>query len=141
MKKIEKKSMGYRLRFARNQAGLRQQSLADKLEISKRTLINWEQNQSAPSDPMVNKIAKITSCCPDQLLGFFPIESLENENKRLQKELLEAKDKIIALLEADCHEEIEEEDGKGEGRSKTGGASNNGSKPRNPIPQSRPVPI
>ena len=120
MNKVDRFSLGYRLRFARETANLKQQDLADKLDISKRTLINWEKNKSAPSDPVVNKIAEIASCsAKDLLLGpaiteRMSREGIEDENIRLQKELLETQRKVIKLLEekGDCWQKSKISNGK-----------------------------
>ncbi len=96
MKKVEKNTVGYRIRFARELARLGQQKMADNLRISKRTLINWEQNKSIPRDPMVDEIAQMTSCsASDILLG--PLLGAGNKTKQQERDLIGAENSVISL--------------------------------------------
>ena len=68
MKNIEKNSLGYKIRYARDYARLTQAELAGRMGVSKRTVIKWEQNETTPKPPMVKEIAGITQTSSDWLL-------------------------------------------------------------------------
>lgn len=56
------------LKLLREKRKLTQNELAEKLQVSKITVSQWEQGRREPSLKMVIKIAKILSCSCDELL-------------------------------------------------------------------------
>ena len=86
MKKIEENSIGSRLKFARQKARLNQQFIADRLGVSKRTYIKYEQNESPIKKPMVKEVAEICEVSSDWLLtGQEPISGQNQESPRQQQ--------------------------------------------------------
>lgn len=61
--------IGERLKEIRNDSGDTQQTLADKLNVSKFTIQSWEQGKSSPGNEMLIKICKLYDVSADFLLG------------------------------------------------------------------------
>lgn len=60
---------GERLRMVREEVGLTQKLLADKLYVSQQSVWKWEMNKSSPNPETVAKIAEICEVSTDYLLG------------------------------------------------------------------------
>lgn len=58
--------MGFRAR--RDELGLRQDWVADKLGITPSALSMWERGKAIPRALMLIKIAKLYQCTPEELL-------------------------------------------------------------------------
>ncbi|PKM74996.1 MAG: transcriptional regulator [Firmicutes bacterium HGW-Firmicutes-17] len=63
------KTIGSKIKFLRARAGLNQKELAEKLNIAKSTMSQYESNQRVPSDDLKVEIAKIFNVSTDYLLG------------------------------------------------------------------------
>ena len=61
--------LGYRIRELRVSFGWNQVELAKKLNISKQTVSNWENENIQPSVEMLVQVAKIFRVSTDYLLG------------------------------------------------------------------------
>lgn len=74
--------IGNRIKEARTKKGLSQEALAEKIGISKRTLINYEKNEQEPTVTTIINIAKF--CTTDELwLLTGKNENIENINNEL----------------------------------------------------------
>lgn len=67
-KKGENCMLGDRIKALRMAQKLSQVELAQKLNISKQSVSNWENNNILPSVEMVKKLATFFSCSTDYLL-------------------------------------------------------------------------
>ena len=87
--------IGGRLAEVRKDHGDTQQTLADKLNVTKHTVSSWEQEKSEPYHEMLIKICKLYGVSSDYLLGLSNIdpayvknraETLSKEDQALMKE-------------------------------------------------------
>lgn len=62
--------MAIHLKAARVNAGLTQEEAAERLEIGKRTLINYEQYKTIPSIEMAKKISSLYGLTVDDIIFF-----------------------------------------------------------------------
>lgn len=58
-----------RLKSLRQQAGLSQRALAEKLFVSQQAVARWETDKATPNPEMLAKIAEILNISVDELLG------------------------------------------------------------------------
>lgn len=58
-----------RLKDKRNSSGLTQEDLAQKLNVTRQTISNWENGKRLPDIVMLNKIAKLYEISLDELCG------------------------------------------------------------------------
>ena len=88
--------IGERLAEVRKDHGDTQQSLADKLNVTKFTVSNWEQEKSEPYHEVLVRICKLYNVSSDYLLGLSNVDpayvrnrsdSLSPEDQQLLKEL------------------------------------------------------
>lgn len=72
-----------RLRFIRKKRGLTQPGLAEKVNTTKATISNYENNHSTPSNDMLIQLAKALNTTTDYLLGSSnnPTRDIERENE------------------------------------------------------------
>lgn len=94
-----------RLKEAREKAGLTLEELSKKLNISKRTLQNYESNKNEPTVSVVSKIAK--SCFEDEIYLLTGSKDIEiNYEKEILKILnsatKEEKAYIYHLIKVEC---------------------------------------
>lgn len=66
----------------RNNMGMTQKMLADKLQIAQSTVAMWETGENAPRTMMLPKIAKVLDCTVDELLQEEPGEEGNNESSK-----------------------------------------------------------
>jgi len=59
----------YQIRYLRQSKGLSQVQLADKLDVSKQSVSNWENDNIMPSIDMLVKIADFFNVSTDYILG------------------------------------------------------------------------
>lgn len=71
--------LGLRIRELRTSFGWSQVELADKLNISKQTVSNWENDNIQPSIEMLMRVAKVFQVSTDYLLGLEEIPRLSIE--------------------------------------------------------------
>ena len=62
-------ALGERLRAARINAGLSQQKVAERLEVTPQSVRNWESGRNEPSDEALEKVAALYGILPSQLTG------------------------------------------------------------------------
>ena len=58
-----------RLKSLRQQAGLSQRALAERLFVSQQAVARWETDKATPNPEMLAKIAEILNISVDELLG------------------------------------------------------------------------
>ena len=80
--------IGERLADIRKDHGDTRQTLADKLQVSKFTVSNWEQEKSEPYHEMLIKICRLYGISSDYLLGLSNIDPayVKNRSEMLSKE-------------------------------------------------------
>jgi transcriptional regulator with XRE-family HTH domain len=61
--------IGERIRLLRTSRNLSQVELAKKLNVSKQSVSNWENNNILPSVEIVTQLAIFFSCSTDYILG------------------------------------------------------------------------
>lgn len=71
--------LGLRIRELRTSFGWSQVELAEKLNVSKQTVSNWENDNIQPSIEMLVRVAKIFRVSTDYLLGLDEIPRLNIE--------------------------------------------------------------
>ena len=59
--------MALSLRAARVNAGYTQKEAANLLKVSNKTLSSWEQGNSYPKPPMINKICELYNLAYDEI--------------------------------------------------------------------------
>lgn len=57
----------FSLKAHRVNAGLSQESAAEKLSVSTSTLANWESGKSYPKQPNIEKLCKLYNCTYDAI--------------------------------------------------------------------------
>ncbi|HWA52341.1 MAG TPA: helix-turn-helix transcriptional regulator [Patescibacteria group bacterium] len=82
--------LGKKIKTARVLVGLSQKELAEKLNLSEKTISAYEKGRATPPSPTLQRIANATN----QYLQFFS----ENEGKDKTDEILEKLDIIIQEL-------------------------------------------
>ena len=65
---MEKKTMGSFIAVLRKSMGLTQKQLADKLNVSDKTISHWERDESAPDLSLIPVLAEIFGVTCDELL-------------------------------------------------------------------------
>lgn len=93
------------LRGLREAAGLSQRELAKRIGVHHTNVQYWENTGAIPRADLVQSIADVLSCSPEQLLGQTPKRKTAQGSK--MKQLFEAamklprrqQDKIVAILE------------------------------------------
>lgn len=84
---MEKKTMGSFMAALRKANGLTQQQVADKLNVSNKTISKWECNDGYPEISMLPVIAELYSVTVDELLrGERIIKTYGAENKDIKSE-------------------------------------------------------
>ena len=73
-------SIGRKIREKRRELGFSQESLAQKLNVTQRTIVRWEQDEALPRPDSLNKLADIFGIT---IKYFFDIE----DNSSLVEEL------------------------------------------------------
>ena len=99
---------GVRLHSLREQAGLSQQQMADKLSIPQRTYAYWEREPVALRAEQINSLAKVLNASPDFLLGFseqknrspYPIGKARQVFEKVSKLPRKQQTKILEVVEA-----------------------------------------
>ena len=90
--------IGERLAEVRKDHGDTQQTLADKLNVTKYTVSSWEQEKSEPNHEMLVRTCRMYGVASDYLLGLSDLdpvyfsrrmESLSSEDQALMKEVKE----------------------------------------------------
>ena len=94
-----------RLIKLRKLAGLSQEEVADKLEVTRQTVSKWETGQSSPDLDKVLPLCSLYNVTPDELLHEGGTEEVEKEmaknnyeRSEEQTERIVAKKKLIGIL-------------------------------------------
>ncbi len=74
--------IGERLAELRNDHGDTQQSLGDRLNVTKFTISNWEQGKSEPSHEFLVKICRLYNVSADYLLGISDVDPAYVQRRR-----------------------------------------------------------
>lgn len=82
-------TIGERIKILRQQKGLRQKELADKIDVGKSTVCNWEYSINEPNPSQRQKLCKFFKISEAELFGAPKLE--------LSSEILEALQDPIAL--------------------------------------------
>lgn len=77
--------IGERLAEVRKDHGDTQQDLADKLNVTKFTISNWEQEKSVPSHELLVKVCQLYGVSADYLLGISDIDPAYAQRRRLEQ--------------------------------------------------------
>ena len=75
---MDKKSMGTFLTDLRKEKGLTQQEVAEKLNVSNKTISKWERDEGYPEITMLPEIAKFYEITTDELLQGAKNEKLQD---------------------------------------------------------------
>ena len=62
-------NLGNNISSLRKAKGLSQESLAEKLNVSRQTISNWEQGQTSPNPEQLLLLSKVLEKSTDELLG------------------------------------------------------------------------
>ena len=82
------RTLGQTITFYRERLGLSQKELAQKLNIGKSTMSQYESDERRPSDEIKLQLCDIFSISLDELLGRkFPVQHTINDNKKIPKDL------------------------------------------------------
>ena len=97
---MEKKTMGSFMAALRKANGLTQQQVADKLNVSNKTISKWECDEGYPEITMLPAIAEIYSVTVDELLRG---EKITKEYYDAPKNDGKAKKLMMHLFHIVCH--------------------------------------
>ena len=61
--------IGNNIKRIRTARGMRQSDMADKLNVSSKTVSSWEVNRTEPNMGMIEQIAKVLNCSKSDLIG------------------------------------------------------------------------
>lgn len=67
--------VGENIKRIRLKRGFTQAQIADKLNISEKTMSSWEVNRTEPNMGNIEMLAKVLSCQKSELLGDSPISN------------------------------------------------------------------
>lgn len=65
----EEKSVGKRIKEFRESAGMSVSGIAEKLDVSRQTVINWEKEKTVPSTELLCRLCILFGISLDQLIG------------------------------------------------------------------------
>jgi transcriptional regulator with XRE-family HTH domain len=91
--------IGKTIKELRNKHNLSQRQLAEKLEISKHTLIKYEYDQHEPSFKTLIKIAEIFNVSPNYLFGYSN-DKMEQIDKIMRDNDIYFTDEKLAMAKA-----------------------------------------
>lgn len=80
-------NLGNNLFNARKKAGLSQESVAEKLGVSRQTISKWETNETIPDIYQSKKLARLYNLSLDDLIEFdFDLKEIEETIKKVDDE-------------------------------------------------------
>lgn len=85
--------LGKQIKRMRTAAGISQQEMANRLEVSKQSVCNWENGNIVPSIKILRKICQMFSCSADYLLEL-------SDEKHMVLDVSELTDKQVAHISA-----------------------------------------
>ena len=77
--------IGERLAEVRKDYGHTQQDLAERLNVTKFTVSNWEQEKSEPSQELLVAICRLYNVSADYLLGLSSVDPVYVQRRRLER--------------------------------------------------------
>lgn len=94
--------IGKNIRTIRERRGLTQSDLADKLQISDKTVSSWEVGRTEPGIAMIDRLAAVLRCAKAELIGDVLVLSYsEKEYLEKYRALDETqKEMILASIDA-----------------------------------------
>ena len=92
---MEKKTIGSFLSALRKANGMTQQEVADKLNVSNKTVSKWERDEGCPEIMMLPAIAELYSVTVDEILRGERITKSESEERKNEK----SEERIKYLME------------------------------------------
>lgn len=105
-------NVGKNIKSYRKSAGLSQCELAERLNVSNRTISSWEIDRTKPSIDDVNKMVKIFGCTIDDIVST-TIEEISDQERTILSQYRLAddatKDMIVRLLAFAVSEEKKNE--------------------------------
>ena len=90
--------LGDQIRNIRVANKMSQVELARRLEISKQSVSNWENNNIRPSIEMLKKICQVFSCSSDYLLELSTDKKVHIETENMTMEQLASVRQIVTEL-------------------------------------------
>lgn len=110
-------TFGQRIKKLRNEAGLTQKELADKINVSFQTVSKWESDLNEPDINNIKQLAKVFGCSVELLFDEAEAEpeaeqeESEQEEKRVEPEpeVLEPEKEEPVLSQIDPNTELEKE--------------------------------
>lgn len=90
--------IGNNIKRIRTARGMRQSDMADKLNVSSKTVSSWEVNRTEPNMGMIEQIAKVLNCSKSDLIGDDGVTETyytNPETARLAQELFDNPDMRI----------------------------------------------
>lgn len=82
-----KYEIGGRIRLYRKQSGLTQEQLAQKIDVTKSRVSNWEQGINRPDADIIGKICRALNVSPSNLLD---VHLSDDELTQHEKEVITA---------------------------------------------------
>lgn len=98
-------NFGNKVKILRKEMNMTQTELADKLNIGKTTVSNYETNYSTPDNDMLLKLSSVFNVSVDYLLGNSDIKNPYNT-----EENVESKNIDLWLSKTDGYKELPDED-------------------------------
>ena len=89
------KTFGQKLKTLRKKAGLTQEKLAEKLELSYMTIRRWEANKIIPRIDEIKKICEAQNCSEEELLS----EKKENDEWIVEVKFAKTKKEVFDLAQ------------------------------------------
>ena len=105
------KGLGQNIKYYRKKCNLLQSELADKLQVSNKTISSWEIDRTEPNMEMVEKMCNVFNCTRSELvLGensekdfILEIAMSADRQKRIEKLPPEGKQELNQLIEYVLH--------------------------------------
>lgn len=80
------KKLGEKIWRLREEKGLSQEALAERLEVSRQTVSNWENDRATPDAYKLKQLCEVLGVSADKLLETAERDQLGEENPELPKE-------------------------------------------------------
>jgi len=80
--------IGKNIRRIREERGLTQKELAEKMNLRQATLSSWEIGRTEPSSSHINQLCKILGCKHDDIFGFLVIDIEDSKDIDSMKDRL-----------------------------------------------------
>lgn len=98
------KTIGERIKFVRKKKPMTQSFLADLLGVDRRTIINWESNETEPSREMIERLADVLGTSKDYIMyGTNNIKKIPVFGKVAAGIPLEAIEEVLDYEEIPAH--------------------------------------